>query len=78
MNIFNEVLGYLGMTFVLISFLMKDIKWLRGLNIVGGTLSCIYGILTKTYPTAVLNLLLVIINVVFLVKAHINTKKNNS
>lgn len=66
MNI-NELLGYTGMLFVVMSFAMKDIIWLRILNIIGAIISCAYGFLTKTYPTAILNLILTGINIVYLI-----------
>jgi len=59
---YYELIGYIGMAFVLCSFLMRDIKWLRILNLVGGVLCCVYGFITQTYATAFLNLCLVIIN----------------
>ena len=62
-EIINEVIGYVGMAFVVSSFFMQNLKWLRILNIIGGSLCCAYGFLTHTYPTAILNLLLVCINI---------------
>lgn len=70
----NELLGYAGMLFVVMSFAMKDITWLRILNIIGAVLSCAYGFLTKTYPTAILNLILTIINIIYLISYFV---KNN-
>ena len=58
----QEVIGYAGMAFIIVSFLMKKVTLLRLLNVIGGALSCIYGLLTKTYPTMALNLILVCIN----------------
>ena len=62
-----ELIGYVGMIFVLVSFIMKGMFWLRFFNMIGGAVCCVYGFLTNTYATAVLNLLLVIINLVYLV-----------
>ena len=70
-----DIIGYLGMLFVVCSFLMKNIRWLRLLNVIGGILSCVYGFLTKTYPTAVLNLILVTINISFPIKYIIGKNK---
>ena len=68
MGLFIEILGYAGMAFVCFSFLMKEIVWLRIFNILGALLSCTYGILTTTYPTAALNGILILINVSYLIK----------
>ena len=74
MNIVIETLGYVGMIFVILSFSMKEIIWLRMLNAIGAIISCIYGFLTKTYPTALLNLILALINSFYLIKYLIKDK----
>ena len=56
MGNFIELFGYLGMALVLISMMMTSVKWLRILNMSGAIICAIYGILTKTWPTALLNL----------------------
>ena len=71
-----DILGYIGMAFVLASFLMKDVKWIRIVNMVGGTLSCAYGIITHTIPTACLNAALIVINLVYLILIFRKEKKN--
>lgn len=71
-----DILGYIGMLFVLISFLMKDVKWIRIVNMVGGTLSCAYGIITKTIPTACLNAALIVINLIYLIIIFRKEKKS--
>lgn len=77
MNIWFELIGYIGMAFVLVSFLMRDIKWLRIFNLIGGTICCVYGFVTNTYATAVLNLCLVIINFTALIIYYIRVNKKN-
>lgn len=74
MDIAIETLGYVGMIFVILSFSMKEIIWLRMLNTIGAIISCIYGFLTKTYPTALLNLILALINSFYLIKYLIKDK----
>ena len=73
--IINEVVGYVGMGFVVLSFAMKNIKALRILNIIGALLCATYGFISKTYPTAVLNVLLVSINIFFPIRFIIRQKK---
>lgn len=65
------------MAFLVVSFLMKKVTLLRLLNLIGGVLCCIYGLLTKTYPTMALNLILVIINFSVLVRYIIKKNKEN-
>ena len=62
-----EIIGYVGMAFVLGSFLMRKIQWVRIVNMVGATLSLVYGILTQTWPTAALNGALLIINSMYVI-----------
>ena len=61
-----DIVGYIGMGFVLVSFLFKDIRWVRIVNMIGAVLSLVYGILSKTLPTALLNGSLFVINSIYL------------
>ena len=74
-----ELIGFLGTVFVLVSFLMKDIKRVRFINIVGAALFVVYGILINAMSTWILNASLVIINVIYLIKDRngINKDVNN-
>ena len=74
-EILLEIIGYVGMGFVLVSFLLTDMKWLRIINMTGGVLSLIYGICTNTLPTALLNASLVTINGIYLARTLISEKK---
>ena len=76
-----EVIGYVGMAFVLCSFLMKKVKWIRIINMIGAALSLTYGILTATIPTAALNGALIVINsvyLVFIITKEIKDRKNKT
>ena len=57
-----EIFGYLGTGLVLTSFIMKDIKWLRILNIAGSLISMTYALICNTMPVAVPNGSLILIN----------------
>ena len=70
-----ELIGYLGSALVLISFLMVSVFKLRIVNSIGSVVCVIYGLIIHAYPTVVMNLCLVAINVYYLVKM-INTQKN--
>jgi len=69
---FVECLGYLASVLVAISFLMKSIKKLRFINMVGGICFIIYAVAINAIPVALINLFTVCINVYYL------TKKNTS
>ena len=63
-----EIFGYIGTGLVLTSFLMKDIKWLRIVNMSGSLISMLYAISTAAMPVAVLNGSLMLINGVQLMR----------
>ena len=73
-----EVIGYLGSLFVLASFLLKDIKWIRIVNIVGAVFFVIYGFYTQTWATAFMNFALVLVHIFYLVKMYLDNKKANN
>ena len=77
-NIALELFGYFGTGLVLLSFLMRDIKWLRLINMSGGLISLIYAILTNTMPVVVLNAALIIINAIQFAGIIIREKKERS
>ncbi len=70
-----DIIGYVGMAFVLLSFLMPKMVWLRVLNMVGSAFSLAYGIATKTFPTAALNAALLLINGFLLIHWLISSYK---
>lgn len=77
-NVVIEVIGYVASAFVLFSFLLKDIKWIRIVNIVGAVSFVVYGFLTKTYPTAFMNVALVLVHIYYLIKMYIESKKQKT
>lgn len=73
-----DLIGYLGMAFVIISFLCKRLSLLRILNLIGGSLCMVYGFITKTYPTAILNLILVIVNLWYTIIYFIKKRRGDN
>lgn len=71
-----DIIGYLGSGFVLFSFLLKDIKKIRIINIIGALFFVIFGFCTNTLPTAFMNLALIFVHVYYLTKMFIEEKKN--
>lgn len=63
-----EIIGLLGTLFVLISFLMKEVKLIRIINIIGAMLFVVYGLLIGALSTWLLNAILVIIHIIYLLK----------
>ncbi len=63
-----EMIGYLGSFLVVVSLLMSSVIKLRIINTIGSLIFCVYALVIHSYPTAVMNAALVIINMWFLVK----------
>ena len=68
MNIWLEIFGYVGMALVLLSMMMTNTAKLRAINLAGAVVCMVYGILTNTWPTALLNLGLSIIQIAQLIR----------
>ena len=67
-NSFIEMIGYLGSSLVLVSFLMASVAKLRIVNSIGSVIFTIYAFIIHSYPTAIMNICLVLINIYYLVK----------
>ncbi len=63
-----ELIGYLGSLLVVVSLLMSSVIKLRIINTAGSLIFCIYALVIRSYPTAVMNAALVAINIWFLIK----------
>ena len=67
-HMMTEAVGYIGSAIVLVSFLMTSVLRLRVVNTAGSIIFMIYAIIIHTYPTALMNLCLALINIRFLWK----------
>ncbi len=61
-------IGYFSTVLILISFLMTSVVKLRLLNLAGSIIFVIFAFLTKSYPTAIMNIGLCLINIYFLIR----------
>ena len=68
MDIFMEILGYIGSALVLLSFMMTSVGKLRILNASGALVTVVYAIYTQTWPVLLLNAALFVINIVQLIR----------
>ena len=68
----TEWVGYLAMTVLLVSFMMKNVIKLRIINSFGCLFFVIYGIMISQYPIVITNLAIILINLYYLI-----LKKNN-
>lgn len=75
---FIEILGYIATALVAGSFLMRDVIKLRALNASGAVLFVIYGLIQQTYPVALLNAFLVVVNVFYILKDRKAKQESNA
>lgn len=69
-NIVLEVVGYCATTLCIVSLMMSDIKKLRWLNLIASGIFAVYSVIKATYPVALTNALIVIIDIYYLVKIY--------
>ncbi len=70
-----ELIGYVGSLLVLVSMLMSSVVKLRIINMIGSAIFAVYALIIHSYPTALMNSCLVVINIYNLVKL---TRKDQS
>lgn len=63
-----ELTGYFASILILISLLMSSAVKLRVLNAIGAMVFTVYGVLIRSYPTAFLNGVSVIVDIYYIVK----------
>lgn len=63
-----EAFGYLGSILVVVSMLMTSVKRIRVMNSIGAGIFAIYALIIHSYPTALMNGTLVIINIYNLIQ----------
>ena len=63
-----EIAGYVGSTLVVVSMLMSSVVKLRVINTIGSVISATYALIIHSYPLALMNICLIIINVYNLMK----------
>ncbi len=77
LDIILELIGYLGSLLVIVSMLMTSVVKLRIINTIGSVIFCGYALAIHSYPTAAMQICLIIINIINLRKLN-NTKKEYS
>lgn len=69
----TDWVGYLASVIVFVSFLHKDVKKIRLINMSGALIFVIYGFMLKTaYPVIIFNVGLIMLHIYHLLKATKN------
>ena len=63
-----ELVGYLGSILVVVSVLMTSMVKLRIVNSIGASIFTVYALIIQSYPTALMNFSLVVINLYYLAR----------
>ena len=71
-----ELIGWIGNTFVIISFLHNDTLKLRSYNLVGASVWLIYGIVANSYSIIFLNIVVISIQAVKITRIMRDRKKS--
>lgn len=67
-ELFIELFGYFGSALVVVSMLMTSVVKLRILSTIGNLIFTIYAIIIKSYPTAFMDICLILINIYHLMR----------
>ncbi len=70
-------LGYIASAFIILSLLMKNIKLLRYVNLLGCSLYAIYGLIIQSWPVFAMNFICVGINLYRIYTLKYENKKLN-
>jgi hypothetical protein len=68
MNEYMEIMAYCASIIVLVSFMVKDIIFLRLLNTLGCVLFLIYSSYHERYPLIFLNFMVIVVNLIYVYK----------
>lgn len=63
-----NLLGYIASVFTVMSFLMKDVKKLRMINLLACSMFVVYGVVKEDYPIVLVNLIVASINIFYIFK----------
>lgn len=65
-----EWVGYVASLIVLVSLIMSSVKRLRWINLTGSLIFAVYGLLLPSYPVAVMNFGIVLVNSYYLYQIY--------
>lgn len=74
-QLYIELFGYLGSILVVVSMLMSSVIKLRVINIIGSVISGTYALIIGSFPLALMNICLIIINVYNIIKLKKASRK---
>lgn len=70
MQLYIEFIGYLASALVLVSLMMSSLLKLRLINLAGGIIFVIYGILIRAYPIMIVNFAIILVNLFYLYRMY--------
>lgn len=70
MDLFMEIMAYIGSVLIFLSFCTKNVELLRILNNIGCLIFLFYAIHNDKMPLIILNAMVIVVNVYHLVKGN--------
>ncbi len=66
---YTELIGYLGSVLIAVSLMMKNIFYLRRINLFGAATFAVYGLLVGAIPVFILNSFISIVDIYYIIEA---------
>lgn len=63
-----EIIGYIGSALIAISLMMKNIFYLRRINLLGASTFAVYGLMTGTIPVFILNSFISLVDIYYILE----------
>ena len=63
-----ELIGIVATLFIIASFLTKNLVKVRIVNLIGSVIFVVYGILIHSWSTAILNVIMIVVHLVYLLR----------
>jgi len=65
-----ELIGIVATLFIIASFLTKNLVKVRIVNLIGSVIFVVYGILIHSWSTAILNVIMIVVHLVYLLRRN--------
>ncbi len=65
-----EIFGYFGSILVAVSLMMRSIKYLRWINLIGAAIFSVYGLLVHALPVFILNGFIALVDIYYLLQMY--------
>lgn len=64
----KEIIGITATLFIIVSFITKNMKRCRIINLIGSVIFVVYGVLISSWSTSILNVIMIGVHIYYLVR----------